>query len=391
MARFTEPVLGIPQPVRCQVMLMTPVGRGAVASLQVSGLNAIDVVSRFFRSASHRDLRHSLAGHLHFGQWFSPFDDQVEELVVQVNNAQQLEVHCHGGRWATERLLRCLRSAGCEVISWDSAPAGDSNDVLAHEAWLALVQARTLRAASILLDQFGGALRREVQAIADSAPTSSPNQIRQELGRLINRGRLGSHLTQPWIVVLTGAPNVGKSTLLNRLLGYERAIVHETPGTTRDVLSETTALDGWLVSIRDTAGIRHTTDSTEQAGVARAYVEINSADLLLRVRDARESEDNPGTIADSTQRQIVVWNKCDLSVRKETAREQACVSALTGWGIPELIEKMIEYLVGVCPAPGAAVPFLERHQRLLGEADELAKSGRMTEVRRTLLQIIRPT
>ena len=102
---------------------------------------------------------------------------------------------------------------------------------------------------------------------------------------------LGLHLTTPWRVVLAGAPNVGKSSLMNAIAGYQRAIVSPTPGTTRDVVTVTTAIDGWPVQLADTAGLRETQDELESAGVALADAAIGEADLVIVVSDASADSD----------------------------------------------------------------------------------------------------
>jgi tRNA modification GTPase len=172
------------------------------------------------------------------------------------------------------------------------------------------------------------------------------------------------HLTTPWRVVLVGAPNVGKSSLINALAGYDRAIVSPVPGTTRDVVTVTTAIDGWPVQLADTAGMRATVDELESAGVELAQAALASADLAIFVHDAttpsvdRQPSDSCGVV-----RVIPVRNKIDLlegeSSRADTStQDELDVSALTGEGIDVLVAAIGQSLVPNPPASGVAVPFM---------------------------------
>jgi tRNA modification GTPase len=187
------------------------------------------------------------------------------------------------------------------------------------------------------------------------------------------------HLTVPWRVVLAGAPNVGKSSLVNAIAGYQRAIVSPIPGTTRDIVTVTTAIDGWPVLLADTAGLRRTHDELEPAGVELADTAIADADLVVLVVDASANIDTVNEIAPrllAAQRVIVVWNKIDRVPDTERARLRIAdcglrighgtpqeignplfVSAVTGDGIAEFITAIGGALVPIAPPAGAAVVF----------------------------------
>ena len=117
---------------------------------------------------------------------------------------------------------------------------------------------------------------------------------RRQIDDLLAHAATGLHLVRPWQVVVAGRPNVGKSSLINAIAGYQRAIVHSLPGTTRDIVSVQTALDGWPVEISDTAGLRRGSDPIEQAGIELAIDKIAAADLVVLVFDAS----SPWTDAD---------------------------------------------------------------------------------------------
>jgi tRNA modification GTPase len=174
--------------------------------------------------------------------------------------------------------------------------------------------------------------------------------------------------------VIAGPPNVGKSSLINALGGYERAIVSPIPGTTRDVVTLTTAIDGWPIQLSDTAGLRETSDELESAGVQLAQAVLSTADLVVLVQDMTQSDSEisaNSSIPPINQRVIRVRNKIDLrevSPRNDGKPADASVvytSATTGQGIATLAAAIAKSLVPVPPAPGSAVPFAARQIEIL--------------------------
>jgi tRNA modification GTPase len=198
---------------------------------------------------------------------------------------------------------------------------------------------------------------------------------------LLARAPLGLHLTAPWQVAIAGRPNVGKSSLINALVGYQRAIVFDQPGTTRDVLTAETAIDGWPVRLADAAGIRETDDALEAEGVVRARRQLAQADLALWVLDGSELSDDPLQVAQrewfdaageasGLSRVLVVVNKADLLAadsRRTASDNVRFVSALTREGLPELIARVGQLLVPNLPTD-EAVPFTRRQIELLAAA-----------------------
>lgn len=392
----------MPDPVPFQLVRLTPPGRGAVATLLVEGPGALAAVASVFQPKSGRALDAETPDRPVFGHFGSP---SGEEVVVRCRSAESLELHCHGGHAAIERLEQTLMERGGRPIPWQEWAASHHEDPIVAAARIALAEVRTQRTALILLDQFNGALSRAAQAIRESLRVGDAADAGRRLDALLARAPLGRHLTRPWRVALAGAPNVGKSSLINALVGYERAIVHPVPGTTRDVVTATTAIEGWPVELSDTAGLRETSHPIEQAGIALAQGTMADADLVLLVFDASQ----PWTDADRAlcaawPGAILVHNKADLG--REKGREKGdrhllperpfgCFAqkvpvpffssgpctrglstvAVTGEGVDSLLSAIASRLVPDPPAAGEAVPFTSQQIELLTRArDALVKN-----------------
>src|SRR5262249_19824288 len=156
------------------------------------------------------------------------------------------------------RIVKDLVSAGARQRDWQKSIEADEPNPIRRAARTAIAEAITMRTAAILLDQYHGALETEIDAIHSSLRASPPEKDTAacRLEALLGRASIGLHLVRPWRVTIAGPPNVGKSSLLNALAGFERAIVFDQPGTTRDVLTVLTAIDGWPIELADTAGWR---------------------------------------------------------------------------------------------------------------------------------------
>lgn len=348
----------------CRAVLFTPVGRGAVATVLVVGTHVAEAVGRWFQPASGQPVSQISLGRIAFGRWRSG-EGPGEELVICRRSETQIEVHCHGGVAAAENILRSLAGEGFSTLDWQTWTRRAESDPIAAEARVALAAAQTDRAALVLLDQYNGALRTAIDLIVGLCEAGNLAQAEAELNELLRYESLGRHLAAPWRVVLAGAPNVGKSSLINALVGFERAIVFDEPGTTRDVLAAYTAFDGWPVALFDTAGLRPATDDIEAQGVARAREQIAAADLVLLVFDATQGWSAADQeLADSIPNALVTHNKCDLLIGAacRAALDSASIpplytSARTGVGMEDLMRAISQRLVPSTPPPGAAVPF----------------------------------
>jgi tRNA modification GTPase len=338
------------------LIILTPPGRGAVASLRIEGATGLEIVAGLFTARSGRalanvPLREIVVGHL-----------GGEEVVASRVENDVIELHCHGGTAAVARLEELLTGRGCRKVSWQEWTSTHETDPIAAAALVALAEARTERTAAILLDQFNGALRKAFEQIEAAVKSGDATAAQAQADELLVHAVTGLHLVHPWQVVVAGRPNVGKSSLINAIAGYQRAIVHDLPGTTRDIVSIQTALDGWPVEICDTAGLRASDDTIERAGIELAQGKIAAADLIVLVFDSSA----PWTVADqnlfeSHPSALLVSNKSDLEPVPGAHPAAMNVSAAMSAGIDELCRAIAQRLVPHPPPPGAAVPFLEEH------------------------------
>jgi tRNA modification GTPase len=284
-----------------------------------------------------------------------------EEVVVRRCDDGGVEVCCHGGQAAVARIESLLEKVGCQIVRWQSWAVGAKNDSTAIAILEALAQARTERTAAILLDQYHGALDQAMDAIRRAADYGDVDSAKRQVDDLLARASLGRHLVRPWRVVLGGPVNVGKSSLGNALVGYGRSIVHDMPGTTRDAVTVTTAIDGWPVELCDTAGLHAGGDAVEVAGIQLAQQRIAEADLVLLVFDYSSPwPKDHQTLWNQWPQALVVFNKCDLPPASGERPPGCVVSAKEGQGIDDLLAAISRRLVPKPPPPGAALPLDER-------------------------------
>jgi tRNA modification GTPase len=345
--------------IATQVVLLTPQGRGAVASLLVEGPSAIDFVGALFHPAQARSLAEAPCGGIAFGRWQS--SETGEELIVCRRDTQRIEIHCHGGHAAAAAIIASLVDRGCHAVPWRQWMSESAHDFIAAAAQIVLAGATTERTAGILWDQSAGALRRALDVIAAHLAAGQSDEAARGVDALVENSALGCHLVAPWRVVLAGPPNVGKSSLINALLGYRRAIVHDTPGTTRDVVTAAAAFEGWPVELADTAGLRESTDSLETSGMRMTHQRLSTADLAVLVFDAsRGPSAEDEQLAEQWPEALWVFNKCDLLSRETSIGVRPPglrVSALNGEGLGALEHEIATRLVPKVPAAGAGVPF----------------------------------
>ncbi|MFL5243555.1 MAG: GTPase [Gemmataceae bacterium] len=349
--------IGVETKAHTSIACLTPPGSAALATLALYGPDAWRIVRTSFQPRGKGQLpEQSFPGKFWLGKLGAGPGDEVVVALKQLEPVPYIEIHCHGGREVLKYLHEHLVEQGAAPASWEEMIAKTEGDPSRARALIELAQAPTVRTASIILEQYQGAFDRALAQVRAALERKDGEEVRCQLKELMRHANLGRHLTRPWRVVLAGAPNVGKSSLANRLAGYLRSVVDSTPGTTRDLVTTRLALDGWPVELSDTAGVRHTKEELEGQGVALALSAAAEADLCLWLLDGSAEPIWPDSRPANLHLAI---NKVDLppAWNYAEAGEALRVSAVTGVGIEELCAAVSAWLVPDAPLPGTAVPF----------------------------------
>ncbi len=383
--------LALPTLVAC----LTPPGRGAIAALGIRGPRAWEILRNLFRTTSANSPKLPAEPELdrvwlgRIGEKDSaPFADQVVVTITQMTPIPWVEVHCHGGVEVVRWLMEILEAQGCQPCSWPDLERGTTFDRWKTAAMLAMTQASTVRTASILLDQYHGAFADALAKIKFVLSKSNFDEAIHLLEELARYADVGRHLTAPWKVAVIGPPNVGKSSLVNALAGFQRSVVASTPGTTRDLVTTLIAVDGWAVELIDTAGLREEAESLEGQGINLARRAAADVDLCLWIMDASEPVIWPDNSLRKNNKIKLIINKIDLPAAWNIPQSAVLpISARTGMGLPELVEALARWLVPDSPPPGTAVPFTSALASQVEEALTLARAGRIQDLNRLFLQL----
>lgn len=334
--------------------IATPSGTGGISIIKISGAGAISAVAPFFRPRNpSRSLDHAATQTMIFGHIQNPNQDvDIDEVLVTVLKAPHsytgedvVEINCHGGLQVTAAILQLVLDCGLRLAEPGEftrrAFLNGRIDLTQVEGTLDLINARTQRAVQLgiqmmsrrLADRIGllrddiVALRARIEAALDfceedgtditagAIATDLKRNVIPTLRDLVAGYEEGRLLRSGLRVVLTGKPNVGKSSLMNQLLRHERVIVTEIPGTTRDTIEEGLEINGLPVLLCDTAGIRKSDDPVERIGQQMAHETIVAADLILLMIDASRplDQDDMELIEHLKGRRcILVRNKIDL-------------------------------------------------------------------------------
>ena len=406
--------------------IATPPGEGGVAIVRVSGVDAERIAERVFIRAGNKNGK--LKSHmLYHGMVRDPQTEIVADEVLLTIMRQPrsytgedvVEVHCHGGAFLSRQILGLILAQGAR-----QAEAGEFTkraflngklDLAQAEAVLDLIRARTAKGAELALSQASGTLSKHVGGLREvlldilvqvEAAIDFPDEDIELLQRpkLVEKitaladqisaisatyewGRLFREGAQ---VCICGRPNVGKSSLLNALLGEARVIVTPIPGTTRDVIEESINLDGLPIVIWDTAGIRETDDQVEQLGVELARQYLAKADAVLVVFDGSEkltAEDFAVLSSVRAKKRLVVINKNDLPMafsvdeiqRHDTAAVLVLVSAKSTDGIDHLKSTLRSSLLNYQAEPVVAVTNIRHRNDLMRSAGFLEQAASALE------------
>ena len=346
------------------VRRLTAQGRGAVAVLSVRAQtpeNAIRL-NECFVALNGTKPATAPVGRILYGNW-----GREDVVVVRVGELEW-EVNCHGGEAAVSAIRNSLNGGDSEPSA--GRFVGASTGARLEEALLSLLlQCRTRQTAEYVLAQQQGVLRRFLETLATCDSDNNASELVQQA---LGWRRLASHLVLPWQVAVVGQPNVGKSSLLNAIVGYQRSIVFDQPVTTRDRVEAEVFLEGFPYLLTDTAGIRETTNEIESMGVAEARMSISASDACLLVVDATKpwtSTDADLLASVSIGRPVAVLrNKVDLlgnfqssfkqlNNSSETALQPIVLetSAVNGQGIDELLSWLTNALVPNRPSLGDAL------------------------------------
>ena len=330
--------------------ISTAIGEAGIAIVRMSGDDSINIIDKIFVSASkvkmaEAENRKFLYGHICDG------DKKIDEvLVVKMNGPHSytaediVEIHCHGGVVSVKRILNLILSKGARLAEkGEFTKRGFLNgriDLTQAEAVIDLIKAKTDISFDLGLNQLGGALSEILNKLKDELVSMQAlivanidfpdediedaayndlldrsNKILDKMDKLLENSKNSRLLRDGINTVILGKPNVGKSSLLNGLLKYDRAIVTDIAGTTRDVIEDYINLDGVLLKISDTAGIRETEDEVEKIGVNIAREKLKDADLVIAIFDiSRDFDQDDKEILKliENKKHIIILNKDDL-------------------------------------------------------------------------------
>ena len=318
--------------------------------IAVQGPSAESVLDQNFRPINGRLFSQTSPRKIVYGVW----KPTGEDLVVLRQANYSFEIHCHGGTSAPTAITKSLTES--------NVPEQSASDFLRSQtdAWTvdvqtALSQAPTERTSTIILNQLE-ILPIEINEIVQLIRDDKIEPATRRIQSLLDWSEFSKHLIQPRSIVLCGQPNVGKSSLVNAMVGFQRAIVHSVAGTTRDVVSQQTAIDGWPVELKDTAGLRESNNDIETIGIEKARSQIETADLKIAVFDFSSPWTNQDQkLLEAIDPDVIVHNKSDLAgdVGQRPAGLQTSVE--TGMGIDRLISEIGSRVVSRIPPVDKAI------------------------------------
>lgn len=368
--------------------ISTPLGTGGVGIIRISGKNATEIADRIFVSVNGKKLSSSKGYRAYFGRIFDG-ETAVDEVVCLVFRAPHsytgedvVEINCHGGVVLLKKILRLVLQNGAQAAApgefTKRAFLNGKLDLSEAESVMTLISAQGEQGANAAFNQLEGSLSRKIEKINSSllslaahiaAWVDYPDDEIEELGNnelystiynahlelcaLLSNFDSGMAVTNGVEAAIVGKPNVGKSTLMNLLTGYDRSIVTEIEGTTRDVVEETVNLNGCILRISDTAGMRETGDIVEKLGVERSRKKLERAAIVFAVFDLSKplSDEDKELIDECKDKNVIpIINKTDLEPRldvnyiKNKLGSPLFISAKSGDGYNELCDRVAELM-----------------------------------------------
>ena len=397
----------------------------AIGVLRLSGEAAFAVADKVFRPVNGKKLSECPKRMMVLGTLTDRNGEALDNCLAvtfaaggSYTGEDSVEFHCHGSPVVLNEGLQALFAAGAVQAGRGEftkrAFLSGNLDLTQAEAVIDLIEAETVQAARNAVEQLGGSLRRKIEKVYDDllnissqfyAVVDYPDEDIEDLSReeiegtlsdsettlraLLATFRRGQVMRQGVPTAIVGRPNVGKSSLLNALLGYDRAIVTDVAGTTRDTIEEKAVVGGVLLRLIDTAGIRETEDTVERIGVERSRSALTSAQLVLAVVDSSSTitaEDiEVLKAAAESEKWILVWSKSDLAdgptslMLPEAPAAEVTVSSVTGAGLEEL-EKAVADLFPAGEVP-AGLTLTNTRQAEAVERAAAAVSGALSALR----------
>jgi tRNA modification GTPase len=375
------------------VAIATPPGRGGIGVVRLSGAEARAIALPMLRLAHGHEFE---PGRAHFGELIEPATgERIDEVVVtffakphSYTTDDVVEISCHGSPVVLRHVVQMAMAEGARLAEPGEftmrAFLNGRIDLTQSEAVRDLIESQTLYQAQVAARQLEGALSKRLQppkqnlleliaimeagvdfaeddvaVIADAQALSRVATVRAPLEELLASFAFGKVVHEGLTLAIVGRPNVGKSSLFNCLVERERAIVTATPGTTRDLVSETVAIGGIPVRLVDTAGIRTALDEAESIGVRKSMEALAEADMVLVVLDASvpaadgEARERDAELVDLASQRLAVVAQNKIDIANAAAPLPAALtlpavqtSALTGQGIAELRTEILRLLGG---------------------------------------------
>ena len=404
--------------------IATAPGPAGVCVVRISGPDALHVADRLTPLTSHKPSRRAANTFFYTDIIHPVTNEKIDDALMLVFQAPRsftgeevVEIQGHGGTLPSKRLLEAVLSAGARMAETGEfskrAFLNGHVDLTQAEAICDYIQSTSERMAHVARAQLDGALGSRVTALYEAMlahcadvehqldfdegelsetflleTTQALQKTMLPLAQMIQSWNTNGHVLRDGaLVVLSGKPNAGKSSLLNALLGRKRAIVHHVPGTTRDVIEESLLVEGIPLRLADTAGLRVATDDVEQEGIVRTRDLMKQADINLHLIDAVTATDEELAAIPQDARSIFVLTKSDLlltAANNPCRDDRVCVSAQTGAGLDKLTQAILKKLGVVNGSAGLEI-INQRHAQELRVAHTAAEQAQALLLQRDLV------